>query len=254
MIYYLMTEGRMGVDFEARSVSRHSPEDVLRHEQHRLFSIPTETISDDVADLIKRGEGEEEARQAKVTSKTYLFRVRLFTRGPFDHVLAFSFPRVVADFWSASLFVRQVVTAYGREERSAVATRSRNALAQKWSRNFLVAPTRFESPDENDISTDVSTSCRLTFRQVGLREADVGAEYSKERLWSLWQAAATKTVRNHKGELRQKPVPHVKLPKHLKDAATASTSSTWKPKKGLECQDKIFKFLKVCRTTGKNIF
>ena len=182
--------------------------------------------------------------------KTYLFRSQLLSHNPFDHTLILTFPRIVCDFWSASLFVRQLASAYAVEEqRPTKASSIRNkVLLKKWSKNFLVAPKPLVPVDSdsqmnpkaqqnwlgNRKKHNVLACSQLKFKQIALRELELGMSLSRERLWSLWQLSATKTVKSRQGQLKVKPVPYVKLPAHLRSQAGTQAGQT-----------STFKFLKV---------
>jgi hypothetical protein len=181
--------------------------------------------------------------------KTYLFRSQLFSHGPFDHTLILTFPRIVCDFYSASLFIRQLASVYSVEEyRPSKDSSIRNkALLKRWSKNFLVAPKPLVPVDSNSQKNpnaqgtwfgnrkrqSVLVSSQLKFKQIALRELELERSLSNERLWSLWWSSATKTVKTHQGQVKVKPVPYVKLPAHLRNQG------------GTQGQASTFKFLKV---------
>jgi hypothetical protein len=183
--------------------------------------------------------------------KTYLFRSQLFSHGPFDHTLILTFPRIVCDFYSASLFIRQLASVYSVEEyRPSKDSSIRNkALLKRWSKNFLVAPKPLVPVDSNSQKNpnaqgtwfgnrkrqSVLVSSQLKFKQIALRELELERSLSNERLWSLWWSSATKTVKTHQGQVKVKPVPYVKLPAHLRNQG------------GTQGQASTFKFLKVIR-------
>lgn len=235
----------------------------------RVISLEEEDGSDILGQKSCHMQLSRDHSRPKVTSqlrheigpKTYLFRSQLLSQDPFDHTIVLTFPRIVCDFWSASLFVRQLAAAYAVEERHHTADSSiRNkTLLKKWSKNFLVKPKPLTTVSHQMSKRsgqdwfggksrrfNALASSQLKFKQIALRELELSVSLSKERLWSLWESSATKIVKNHQGIPKVKTVPHVKLPTHLKDqSGQTSTSLKWKASDASSQQTTLFKFLKV---------
>ena len=170
-----------------------------------------------------------------------LMRARLVSKGVHEHILVLSFPRIVCDFWSSCLFVKQLADAYIHLEKRASHHPSLAAMRIESKRQHVInaherakggkmtAAARLlqkRAQPESQSKKLPLHPARLHFQQVATRESQLLLVQSKERLWGFWESMVTATIRRQRGPSRIKLVPPVRIPKGLGDKSFGMTSST----------------------------
>ena len=187
---------------------------------------------------------------SSMTRKT-LMRTRLVRRSIQEAVLVLSFSRLICDFWSSCLFVRQLVDVYTGLERSSTQRislagrrmegRRGEGVRREGRRRELVGRSGRETAASlvgfrgvrgitaserqarpvarvgNGAHNFTSAvPAKVSFRQVALRERELLKHLSKERLWTFWHDMLTATIHRQKGRhSRVKIVPPVRIPSGL---------------------------------------
>jgi hypothetical protein len=169
--------------------------------------------------------------QEEETTRAVLMRARLVQESVREATLVLSFPRIICDFWSSSLFVRQLAEAYGQLERaSGVSWRIKASRREVVSRFGHRHPAHYKSRGlgrevgrvavclgeiggENGYRP--SLPAQLSFQQVALRERQLLKLVSREKHWAFWEGLLTAVIRRQRGPNRVKVVPPVRIPSGL---------------------------------------
>ena len=152
---------------------------------------------------------------------TTLVRARLIRESVHKATLILSFPRIICDFWSASLFVRQLAEAYSQLESASGASRRIEARRREvvsrfgYSMNKQRVVGREVSVGGREEGYRTSVPAELVFQQVALRERQLLRFVSKEKLWAFWEGMLTAVIRRQRGPNRVKVVPPVRIPSGL---------------------------------------
>ena len=157
---------------------------------------------------------EEEPRAA-------LMRAKLVQESVRETTLVLSFPRIICDYWSSCLFVRQLAEAYAQLEKTSAASRrieaSRRKVASRFghrqakSRGTGTRPAVWPGGE----TYRPSLSAQLNFQQVALREKQLLKFVSREKHWAFWEGMLTAVIRRQRGPNRVKVVPPIRIPSGL---------------------------------------
>ena len=169
--------------------------------------------------------------QEEEMTRAVLMRARLVQESVREATLVLSFPRIICDFWSSSLFVRQLAEAYGQLERASGASRrieaSRREVVSRFGHR---RPAHYKS---RGLGREVgraavclgeiggeeryrpSLPAQLSFQQVSLRERQMLKFVSREKHWAFWEGLLTAVIRRQRGPNRVKVVPPVRIPSGL---------------------------------------
>ena len=181
-----------------------------------------------------------------------LMRARLVRGSVHDATLVLSFPRIICDYWSSCLFVRQLVDVYAKLEKSSLhrpslaATRiqaKRQEVAARYGRSDREHRTRpLGLPRELGVNKQLvgvgaidgvngykpAIRAQLSFKQVALREKQLLKFVSKEKLWAFWDSMLTATIQRRRGPNRVKVVPPIRIPSGLGERVPRVRSQTSK--------------------------
>ncbi len=176
-----------------------------------------------------------------------LMRARLIQKGPQEHILVISFPRVICDFWSSCLFMQQLTEAYFKLEKSAsyrpslAAVRIENKRQEvvraygkektrrtghhrgvsgaarpiEYHRGVSGAARLLQKKPGHSPAFTPATPSRVHFQQFAHRENQLLKMLPKEKLWAFWENMVTATIRRQRGPNRVKVVPPVRIPSGL---------------------------------------
>lgn len=163
-------------------------------------------------------------------TRPLLMRARLVQENVREATLVLSFPRIICDFWSSSLFVRQLAEAYSQLERSSgVSRRIEASRREVVSRFGHRAPAHVKSRGmAKEVGRSLMCSeqrgregyrpsqpAQLSFQQVALRERQLLKFVSREKHWAFWEGMLTAVIRRQRGPNRVKVVPPVRIPSGL---------------------------------------
>ena len=162
------------------------------------------------------------ALPAKEPGVVTLMRARLVRESVSETTLILSFPRIICDFWSSCLFVRQLAEAYGQLEGASGTSRRIEARRREVASRFgyqqpklrereLALPTR----ERGGGRYRPSVPAQLGFQQVALRERQLLRFVAKERLWAFWDDLLKAVIKRQRGPNRVKVVPPVRIPSGL---------------------------------------
>ena len=168
--------------------------------------------------------------QEEEETRTVLMRARLVQESVREATLVLSFPRIICDYWSSSLFVHQLAEAYRQMERaSGVSRRIEASRREVVSRFGNRQPSQYKSlgqrrevgraavclGERGGGEYKPSLRAQLSFQQVALRERQLLKFVSREKHWAFWEGLLTAVIRRQRGPNRVKVVPPVRIPSGL---------------------------------------